>query len=434
MSVENALFMALMAFILMALCASLCLEVRGAIPEVAPPLPKVTPAPPPSAPAKRSAAELEKLAIPIALHPDPLISVILPASVYPVEIVMAARFLRDTNNLSKVDAQPWDDSIKAVAKFPELIAKMDADLDWTVALGQAFLDQRQELMDTIQALRRKAQEAGTLKTTEQQVVIVTNAVLERVVQERVVVVTNTIVEIQPSNPEVIYIPSYPATVYYPPPVYAYGSPYYWYGYYPYAPLMTFSAGVFWGAAFSHWHHCDWGHGDIDIDVNRNVNINRGDRNFNRGGGGQRWQADSGRLQRAGAGGTRPSQRPSFGSGAQRPSQQPARGGVQRPSQQPSLGGGQRPSQRPVGGGTQRPAQQPSAGGVQRPSQQPGASQRPSAAQRPTSSSQRSGAFSGMNSGGGNTRNYSNRGSYSRGGGGFSGGRGGGGRGGGGRRR
>src|SRR6188768_1291493 len=82
------------------------------------------PAPPPSAPAQMSAAQLEKLAMPIALHPDPLIAVILPASVYPVEIVQAARFVRDTNNISKIDQQPWDENVKAVAKFPDMIAKM----------------------------------------------------------------------------------------------------------------------------------------------------------------------------------------------------------------------------------------------------------------------------------------------------------------------
>src|SRR4051794_19592881 len=96
------------------------------------------PAPPPSASAKFSAAELEKLAMPIALHPDPLIAIILPASVYPVEIVQAARFVKDTNNLPLLDDQPWDDNVKDVARFPELIAKMDSDLPWTVQLGQAF--------------------------------------------------------------------------------------------------------------------------------------------------------------------------------------------------------------------------------------------------------------------------------------------------------
>src|SRR5215813_5308733 len=117
------------------------------------PAPAATPAPPPSAPAKRSAADLEKLAMPIALYPDQLIAVILPASVYPVEIVQAARFVKDTNNIPKVDDQPWDDSVKELAHFPELIAKMSDDLAWTVDLGHAFLDQSKELMDTIQSLR-----------------------------------------------------------------------------------------------------------------------------------------------------------------------------------------------------------------------------------------------------------------------------------------
>src|SRR5215468_276919 len=107
-----------------------------------------TAAPPPSAPAKRSAAELEKLAMPIALHPDSLIAIILPAAAYPLEIVQAARFVKDTNNLAKLDQQPWDENVRAVARIPELIAMMDQDLQWTMDLGQAFVDQRKELMDT----------------------------------------------------------------------------------------------------------------------------------------------------------------------------------------------------------------------------------------------------------------------------------------------
>src|SRR3954464_6979222 len=207
--------------LLLAVCAMLGLE-RTALAAAATNAPASIPVPPPSVPAKRSAAELEKLAIPIALHPDPLVSIILPASVYPVEIVMAARFVKDTNNISKIDEQPWDENVKAVARFPQLVAKMSEDLDWTVGLGQAFLDQRKELMDTIQALRAKAQQAGTLKTTTEQIVVVTNSLVQKVVEERVVIVTNTIVEIIPSNPEMIYVPSYPPTVYYPPPAYAYG--------------------------------------------------------------------------------------------------------------------------------------------------------------------------------------------------------------------
>jgi len=116
-----------------------------------------SPAPPPSAAPKYSAADLEKLAAPIAMHPDPLIAILLPASVYPLEIVQAARFVKDTNNIPKVDDQPWDENVKALAKFPDLIQKMNDDLTWTMDLGQAFLDQQKELMDTIQSLRGKAQ-------------------------------------------------------------------------------------------------------------------------------------------------------------------------------------------------------------------------------------------------------------------------------------
>src|SRR5215472_15213276 len=114
--------------VVLALCSCFSLALRAAPAEAAPATSTVTPAPPPSAPAKRSAAELEKLAMPIALHPDPLISVILPAAVYPVEIVLAARFVKDTNNIPKLDQQPWDENVKAVARFPELITKMSTDL------------------------------------------------------------------------------------------------------------------------------------------------------------------------------------------------------------------------------------------------------------------------------------------------------------------
>src|SRR5689334_11565458 len=115
--------------------------------------PNANPAPPPSSAAKLGASELEKLVMPIALHPDQLIAIILPASVYPLEIVQAARFVKDTNNIAKVDDQPWDDNVKELAKFPDQIAKMDADISWTMALGDAFVDQPKDVMDAIQNLR-----------------------------------------------------------------------------------------------------------------------------------------------------------------------------------------------------------------------------------------------------------------------------------------
>src|SRR6185369_12421319 len=92
--------------------------------------PAATPAPPPAAAAKRSMADLEKLVAPIALYPDPLIATILPASAYPLEIVEAARFVKDTNNIAKLDEQKWDDNVKAVARIPEVISQMDQNIAW----------------------------------------------------------------------------------------------------------------------------------------------------------------------------------------------------------------------------------------------------------------------------------------------------------------
>ena len=215
--------------------------------------PPATATPPPSAPPRRGTAELEKLAAPIALYPDPLIALILPASAYPLEIVQAARFVKDTNNIAQLDQQPWDQNVKALASFPDVLQKMDADLAWTVALGQAFQEQDLDLMNAIQALRAKASSAGTLQTTPQQVVIVTNAVVERTVEQQIVYVTNTIVQIQPADPQVIYVPQYnPTVIYAPPPAYVYD---------PLVPLLTFGVGIAVGAIIAN-NCCNWYYGGV----------------------------------------------------------------------------------------------------------------------------------------------------------------------------
>jgi hypothetical protein len=389
-----------------------------------------TPVPPPSAPAKRSAAELEKLAAPIALHPDPLISIILPAAAYPLEVVQAARFVKDTNNIPKVDAQPWDENVKAVAKFPELIAKMDTDLDWTINLGQAFIDQPKGLMDAIQTLRFKAQKAGNLKTTPQQIVTVTNIVVQQTNVTEVVNVTKEVIEVAPADPTVIYVPSYPPAIYYP-----------WYPYYPYAaPLVSFSVGFFWGAAWaSHWNnHCNWGHGnvDIDIDTERNIDRNRNtDRNarqvsdrMNNGGNRgassrQSWKADQSRLRQSGV---RPSTREArgWGSGAGSGNRAWAGNTGSRFSSSGNLGS--RPS---AGNVWSRPAtgSRPASGNS---GARPSTSQFGGRSSYDNRSSANTSAFN-RSSGGNSARSYSYRGTSSRGGGGFS--RGGGGFRGGGRR-
>jgi hypothetical protein len=201
--------------------------------------------PPPSTAPLRSEAELEKLLAPIALYPDPLIATILPASVYPLEIVQAARFVADPNNLPNLDAQPWDENVKAVARLPEVIQKMNDDLKWTMDLGEAFLAQGNDVMETIQYLRGQARTAGTLQTTPQQVVVVTNTIVERTYEQSIVYVTNTIVQIVPANPQVIYVPSYnPAVVYVPPP----GPP----------PVVTFAVGI--SVGFIMANNCNWYYG------------------------------------------------------------------------------------------------------------------------------------------------------------------------------
>lgn len=404
------------------------------------PVPAATPAPPPSSPAKFSAADLEKLAMPMALYPDPLISIMLPAAAYPTEIVQAARFVRDTNNVPKLDAQPWDENVTSVARIPDLIAMMDKDLDWTIRLGQAFIEQPKELMDTIQALRAKAQKAGTLQTTPQQIVTVTNQIIERVVEQQTVVVTNTVVQIQPANPQVVYVPTYPPTVYYPPPGYVYD---------PYAPLVTFGVGLAVGAIIA--NNCDWhgggiwvggggmvmwgGGGDVDIDINNNVNIDRGARPTPQSGRPtsgttqQKWQPDQNRLRASGAPSTAQSMeargwggdassRPTPSTGAVGAGARPSTGAVS-PGARPTT----TPAARPSTPSAARPSTQPAA----RPSTQPAARPSPQPAARPSPSPSVNrapagggSAFSGVSQGAA-SRDFSSRGAASRGGGGFSGG-------------
>jgi hypothetical protein len=404
--------------------------------------------PPPAAPAQRSAADLEKLVAPIALYPDPLIAVVLPASAYPLEIVQAARFVKDTNNIAKLDEQPWDDNVKAVARFPDVISQMDQNLSWTSDLGDAFVNQSKDLMDAVQTMRTKAQSSGALKTTEQQVVVVTNVIVEKTIEQQTTYVTNQIVQIQPAQPEVIYVPQYSPTVVYASypvyPGYVYAAPYYP-GYVAAASIVSFGAGMAMGAWMA--NGCNWGHGDVDVNVNKNVNRNT-DRNTNRernnsgnrgsNGGGQKWQPNQNKRATSGSASASREAR-GYGSGS---GQNGARGGTgARPSTgntgaRPSTGNaGARPStgtanSRPSAGASPSTRQSSPSGNR---ASTPSASTRqsPSSANRstPSRSSSQGSAFSGANSGS-SARQSSSRGSSSRssgasrGGGGRSGGGGG----------
>ena len=213
--------------------------------------PNAASVPPLSEPAERSVDELEKLVAPMALYPDPLIAVMLPAAVYPVEIVQAARFVSNPNNVGVIDAQPWDDNVKELARFPTVIQYMSDNLDWTVELGEAFTQQSMDLMDAIQTLRTRAQATGTLQSSPEQNVVVTNAIVERTYENQIVYVTNTVVQIVPADPQVIHVPVYnPSVVFAPTPVVV-----------PGRPFVTFHAGIPAGRMMAN-NRVNWWYGGV----------------------------------------------------------------------------------------------------------------------------------------------------------------------------
>jgi hypothetical protein len=391
--------------------------------------------------------QIEQMVAPIALYPDGLLVQIMMAATYPLEVVEAQRWVEKNPKLTGKALEDalvkltWDPSVKSMCGFPDLIKRMSTNLDWLQDLGDAFLGQKKELLDACQKLRKIAYDAGNLKTTEQQ---------------KVVVETDKTIVIQSANPEVIYVPTYSPTVvyagwsyptYYYPPMYP--------AYPPGYGAMAFTAGVFWGAAI--YGGCNWGHGDVNINVDRQNNFNHVEHNVNRGDRGQgnrnqSWQhnpehrqgvnyRDSKTAQQFGgqAGSSRVSRDSARGyqnsgagrGGAPSASQRPAGGasGAQRPA-----GGGASAAQRPAGGGASA-SQRPASGGAGA-----SASTRPSAggASSPRAGSS-GGALSGAGSAGADraasTRGAASRGTSSMGGGARSGGArgGGGGRGGGGRR-
>jgi hypothetical protein len=347
-----------------------------------------------------SPEELEKLVGPIALYPDDLVAIILPAATNPLQIVQADRFLQKRKQDSKAPIdEKWDDSVKALVNYPDVVKQMSADLDWTADLGEAVVADQGAVLGAVQAFRRKAQSAGNLKSDDKQVVEVEKEVIK----------------IVPADPQVIYVPQYnPSTVvvYSSAPVYGYyPAPYPAY-YYPYPPGAALATGLIWGAAIgAAWHGgwgCDWNGGSI----NNNVTINRGDVNVNRG------QGNRGQGNRPGGSGQgsawksdkRPGQ---VSSGAGRPTQTSARVGDARG------GGGAGGAGGGFGGGAgagARPSTQAGGGGMgQGARNQPGAVSTSGAATRTGGASAGSGgrdAFGGYGSGSA-ARADSSRGSASR---------------------
>jgi hypothetical protein len=231
---------------------------------------------------KLSNDELESLVAPIALYPDPLLSQALVASTYPLELIQAQQWLAKNSTLKgdalsdAAEKQDWDPSVQATVVLPDLLKRLTEDITWTTNLGNAFLDQQDDVMDAVQRLRAKAKGAGKLDTTEQQKV------------ETKTVESKTVIEIQPASTQVVYVPTYSPTVIWGPPVYPY-PPVYYPPYTPGAALFTFGMGMAVGAAISGggwgWG-CGWGHGGNNIYINnnnnfvRNTNIKTGNINSN----------------------------------------------------------------------------------------------------------------------------------------------------------
>jgi hypothetical protein len=124
--------------------------------------------------AQLTPAQLQQLVAPIALYPDALAAQILAAATYPEEVVEADRWMQQHTGVQgeqlaqAVDQQPWDPSVKALTQFPSVLANMDKNLSWTSSLGDAYINQQQDVMTAIQVMRQRAQQAGNLQTTSQQ--------------------------------------------------------------------------------------------------------------------------------------------------------------------------------------------------------------------------------------------------------------------------
>lgn len=174
-----------------------------------------------------SREELQDLLAPIALYPDPLIAQILPAATFIHQINEAARYVGQEGKYARIDSQDWDVSVKAVAHYPDLLFMMDREYDWTVSLGQAFINQREEVMQAVQLLRRDAFDTGNLVSTPQQQVVVEGGYIR----------------ILPAQPDLIYLPEYdPQEVYVEPSQPGFG-------------LLTFGIGFTIGPWLN--RDCDW---------------------------------------------------------------------------------------------------------------------------------------------------------------------------------
>jgi len=320
--------------------------------------------------------ELDQMLAPIALYPDGLLSQILMASGYPLEIVEAARWskanpaLKGDAAVQAVKDKDWDTSVKSLVAFPDVLANLNEHLEWTQKMGDAMISQESDVADSIQRLRAKASAAGNLQSTPQQTVTTQGS------GDSIQYV------IQPTNPEVVYVPSYnPSWAYGTWPYPAYPPTYYPFG----GPLAT---GILWGvgiaaagAIFGGWAWGGRGNSYASVNVNRAVNI---DNNFNRNNintdGRWRHQVD----HRKGVGYRDNATRERFNQG-------PRPGAAQRDEFRGRLADPSGPGNRPQAGNLPQVGNRPGAGG--------GGVQRPNAPQQINrGNAQRPNAIGGVNHG------------------------------------
>jgi Protein of unknown function (DUF3300) len=201
----------------------------------------------PQAQVPDTTADLQQLVAPIALYPDELVAQILAASTYPTQLVEADRWLQQHSGLqgeqlaAAVDQQMWDPSVKALTAFPSVVANMDRNLSWTTSLGEAYVNDQQDVLDAVQVMRKRAEDAGTLQTTPQQ---------------RVTTEGSTII-VEPAVGDTCYLPVYDPWVVYGAPLPVYPGYFYdpWYG----GPYITFGRGIHLGFFGSFgWGWPAWG--------------------------------------------------------------------------------------------------------------------------------------------------------------------------------
>lgn len=262
--------------------------------------------------------QLDQMTAQVALYPDSLLSQLLMATTYPDEFAEAYKWskahpdAKGDDAVKQVENEDWDPSVASMVGFPEVLITLGEKPDWVKNMGDAFLAQPEDVMDSVQRLRAQAEKAGNLKSNEQvKVSTLATPPPEAGAPPRQAPPPPQTIVIEPAQPSVVYVPAYNPTVvygawpypayppyYYPPP------PGYWFS-------RTVATGIAWGVGIgvsnALWGGFNWGHGDVDINVNRYNNINVNNR-IDANGGRQNWNHNPDHRKTAYRGGDQTRQR------------------------------------------------------------------------------------------------------------------------------